>query len=313
MRVASACLVFCIVPAALAQPAVVGLDASRGGDASLQFGSGMTQLRSGLLAAFPSMTFRSIATLTALNPATDDVVFFSSARAGTTAITPLSTQEKQILLAFISAGGGALLFVDNDTFAGAGSDAVNESMLDPFGLDALGTGAPWERSAHVANPGASPVTSGPFGTVTSFSVGWTGWFSALGPYASSLATLVDNNQPCLAVIPCNAIAPGSGPVVLFSDSTMISNGFLTAANLMLVRNAMAYASQTCGPTCDPIDFNGDGLFPDTADIDDFLSVFSGGPCSTGTCGDIDFNNDGLFPDTSDIDSLLSVFSGGPCL
>ncbi|MFO0833013.1 MAG: hypothetical protein U0637_14370 [Phycisphaerales bacterium] len=68
-----------------------------------------------------------------------------------------------------------------------------------------------------------------------------------------------------------------------------------------------------GTGCDAIDFNGDGLFPDTADIDDFLSVFSGGPCSTGMCGDIDFNNDGLFPDTTDIDSLLSVFSGGPCL
>ncbi|MFO0830445.1 MAG: hypothetical protein U0637_01255 [Phycisphaerales bacterium] len=68
-----------------------------------------------------------------------------------------------------------------------------------------------------------------------------------------------------------------------------------------------------GVRCDAIDFNGDGLYPDTADIDDFLSVFSGGPCSTGTCSDIDFNNDGLFPDTADIDSLLSVFSGGPCL
>ncbi len=68
-----------------------------------------------------------------------------------------------------------------------------------------------------------------------------------------------------------------------------------------------------GPTCDSIDFNGDGLFPDTADLDDFLSVFSGGPCGTGACGDIDFNNDGLFPDTADVDSLLSVFSGGACL
>mgnify|MGYP000908403778 CR=1 FL=1 len=70
-----------------------------------------------------------------------------------------------------------------------------------------------------------------------------------------------------------------------------------------------------GPVCDSIDFNNDGLFPDTADIDDFLSVFSGGPCSTAPtpgCNDIDFNNDTLFPDTSDIDSLLSVFSGGPC-
>ncbi len=68
-----------------------------------------------------------------------------------------------------------------------------------------------------------------------------------------------------------------------------------------------------GSACDPIDFNGDGLFPDTQDIADFLDVFGGGACPTGLCGDIDFNNDGLFPDTSDIDSLLSVFSGGACL
>ncbi|MFO0833014.1 MAG: hypothetical protein U0637_14375 [Phycisphaerales bacterium] len=66
--------------------------------------------------------------------------------------------------------------------------------------------------------------------------------------------------------------------------------------------------------CDSIDFNADGLFPDTADIDDFLSVFSGGACSNPPhCGDIDYNNDCLYPDTSDIDSLLSVFSGGPCI
>ncbi len=66
--------------------------------------------------------------------------------------------------------------------------------------------------------------------------------------------------------------------------------------------------------CDSIDFNGDTLFPDTQDIEDFLSVFSGGTCSNDpNCGDIDFNNDGLFPDTLDIDSLLSVFSGGACI
>jgi hypothetical protein len=66
--------------------------------------------------------------------------------------------------------------------------------------------------------------------------------------------------------------------------------------------------------CDSIDFNNDGLFPDTLDIDDYLSVFSGGTCSNDPdCGDIDFNNDGLFPDTADIDALLSVFSGGTCL
>ena len=73
-----------------------------------------------------------------------------------------------------------------------------------------------------------------------------------------------------------------------------------------------------GPTCDLIDFNGDGLFPDTQDISDFLAVFAGGvcdgqaptdpPCNT----DIDFNNDTLFPDTADIETFLRVFGGGGC-
>ncbi len=67
--------------------------------------------------------------------------------------------------------------------------------------------------------------------------------------------------------------------------------------------------------CDSIDFNGDGLFPDTQDIADFIAVFSGAPCPSGPgqCGDIDFNNDGLFPDTQDISTLISVFGGGPCI
>lgn len=64
--------------------------------------------------------------------------------------------------------------------------------------------------------------------------------------------------------------------------------------------------------CDSIDFNNDGVFPDTQDREDFLSVFSGGPCSTENCNDIDFNNDGLFPDTKDIDAFVRVFSGGEC-
>lgn len=68
-----------------------------------------------------------------------------------------------------------------------------------------------------------------------------------------------------------------------------------------------------GSACDSLDFNGDGFFPDTADLVDFLTVMSGGTCSTGpNCGDIDFNNDQLYPDTADIQALLSVFSGGPC-
>jgi hypothetical protein len=70
----------------------------------------------------------------------------------------------------------------------------------------------------------------------------------------------------------------------------------------------------CTIQCDSVDFNNDQIFPDTADLADFLSVFAGGPCSNDpNCNDVDFNNDGILPDTLDIESLLSVFSGGPCL
>jgi hypothetical protein len=64
--------------------------------------------------------------------------------------------------------------------------------------------------------------------------------------------------------------------------------------------------------CDSIDFNGDGLFPDDADLVNFLAVLAGNECSTGTCNDIDFNNDGLFPDDTDLVAFLTVLAGGDC-
>jgi hypothetical protein len=74
----------------------------------------------------------------------------------------------------------------------------------------------------------------------------------------------------------------------------------------------ALASAAGDPCCDSIDFNGDGVAPDSGDLEDFLIVFAGGPCGTGTCGDSDFNNDGVAPDTADIDAFLLVFGGGSC-
>ena len=65
--------------------------------------------------------------------------------------------------------------------------------------------------------------------------------------------------------------------------------------------------------CDSIDFNNDGVSPDSADLADFLAVFGGGACSTGMCNDIDFDNDGVSPDSTDIDTLLRVFGGGSCV
>ncbi|HEX2838271.1 MAG TPA: hypothetical protein VHN77_09120 [Phycisphaerales bacterium] len=112
------------------------------------------------------------------------------------------------------------------------------------------------------------------------------------------------------------VAPGATSVVTVRLPFPPAGGTLPISVVISARadDGSTRGFSTLSPEwlCSP-DYNNDGLFPDTADIDDFLSVFSGGPCSTGACGDIDFNNDGLFPDTQDIDSLLSVFSGGPCL
>jgi len=90
------------------------------------------------------------------------------------------------------------------------------------------------------------------------------------------------------------------------------DGRYVIVKVTLGTNVDAVLLLTVGGGCDSIDFNGDGLFPDNTDLEDFLSVFGGGPCSTGTCGDIDFNNDGLFPDNTDLEAFFSVFGGGPC-
>lgn len=75
---------------------------------------------------------------------------------------------------------------------------------------------------------------------------------------------------------------------------------------------LGLAAGVASAQCDSIDFNRDGLFPDTQDVDDFRSVFAGGASSTGEHNDIDFNNDGIYPDTEDLAALLRVFAGGPC-
>ncbi|MFO0832871.1 MAG: choice-of-anchor X domain-containing protein [Phycisphaerales bacterium] len=111
------------------------------------------------------------------------------------------------------------------------------------------------------------------------------------------------------------LAPGSYYLAVGEFNSTFANGFVvTGGDAAGTFDISLHTNLSCGPTCDTIDFNHDDLFPDTQDIDDFLSVFSGGACTNDpNCGDIDFNNDDLFPDTMDIDALLSVFSGGPCV
>jgi hypothetical protein len=65
--------------------------------------------------------------------------------------------------------------------------------------------------------------------------------------------------------------------------------------------------------CDPIDFNGNGVFPEDQDIIDFLLVLAGGPCSPGNiCNDIDFNNNTVYPEDQDVIDFFTVLAGGQC-
>lgn len=64
------------------------------------------------------------------------------------------------------------------------------------------------------------------------------------------------------------------------------------------------------PSCDLIDFNNDGVFPDDQDVRDFFDVIAGGSC--GTCNDIDFNNNGIFPEDQDVVDFFNALAGGTC-
>jgi trimeric autotransporter adhesin len=69
---------------------------------------------------------------------------------------------------------------------------------------------------------------------------------------------------------------------------------------------------TPGVTCDSVDFNGNGIFPEDADIIDFFDVLAGAACPTGTCNDVDFNNNQIFPEDADIIDFLNTLAGAQC-
>lgn len=290
-----------------AAPSIIGFDASRGGQGSLNAGS-MTGLRTAIQAAYPGIPIDGVSTLSAANMQGHSVAFLGSGTAGQSAITPLSAAEQAALSSFVLAGNGALIFSDNDTFAGAASQPANLSLLAPWGMTSTGTGAPWERFSNVINFNTSPVTDGPFGTVTSHSVGWSGWFNTLGS-ATVLGRLADNAQPSLAVIPRGVLGPGSGAVVLFSDLTWTVDGFLNAAGKKLVLNALAFVA---GPGCVG-DLNSDG-FVDDADFSLFAGAYNvldcAEPAMPAGCP-ADLNHDG-FVDDADFVIFIGAYNELVC-
>ncbi len=217
-----------------------GFDNSRSGDASFSSGSRFSLARAGVLNNFPATSLIGFPTLTASNLMTVDVLVLGVATTTTADVPPLSTNEQAVLREFVKNGGAAVLFTDNDTFAPQAVN-VNASFLSPFGLVTRGTlnGA---VSAPVPAPAQHPITSGPFGSIASFTEFYPGSITNLGTYAHSLAT---NSGGCaLAVIEAGSLAPYSGRVVIFSDISGFWNtdGYFPG-NSNLFMNVMNYARQ----------------------------------------------------------------------
>jgi hypothetical protein len=218
-----------------------GFDNSRSGDASFSSGSRFSLARAGILNNFPATSFTGFAALTISNLLPVDVLVIGVATTTTTDVPPLSTNEQSALLEFVKSGGSAVLFVDNDTYASQAA-TVNASFLSPFGLATHGT-LNGTIIAPVPAPAQHPITSGPFGNISSFTEFYPGSITNLGPYALSLAT---NPGGCaLAVIEAGSIAPYSGRVVIFSDISGFWNtdGYFPA-NSNLFMNVVNYTRQS---------------------------------------------------------------------
>ncbi len=244
LKAVTAAFFLLLLTGILARPAGAGLvfggfDTTRAGTFSLAGGSHQAALRADLLAARPNATFVGSTTITPAFLNGVDVLYLSSPRGTAQTVTPLTVAEQSALMNFVTAGGQAVIAVDNDSFGGAGTDLVTESFLDPFGLDVTGTLVNYQDGT-LTNP-AHPVINGPAGIVSGFRTLYPGWFDVLGPHAEALGTLNANGEVALAVINAGVLSPGSGGVVFASDNAPFTNLFNLLDELdnrVLASNAM---------------------------------------------------------------------------
>jgi hypothetical protein len=209
-------------------------DSTRAGaDANFISGSLTQQARASLNAHFPQV---SLAGISALSPASlagiDALLIFNTSGVLTT--TPLSSSEQTALVNFVKAGKSAFILAD-----GYGP-ATAQTFLSPFSMqltsDAILDTGPTTNFANA-------ITNGPFGLVNSYTTYYGGWFNDLGPFATPLIDLGANGLPSFAAIERNTISPGSGRVILTTDTTAFADpavGGLFPTNQALFLNSIQW-------------------------------------------------------------------------
>ncbi len=216
--------IFAVSGSSSASALVIGtFDSSRTGIANLETGLFSTQARNSMGANFPGLTFSSAPTLTPAFLAGVDLLLIHPLNfPGAT--TPLTAGEQSALFEYVAGGGNALLLLEG----GVTNPAVvvsSQSIAGVFGLTIADDGLAGILNGTPTAPD-HPIFNGLFGTQTFVQLGGAGVYTNLGPYAQSVAIMDALGLPVIAVIEADAIAPGSGRVILTSDSEMFINNSL---------------------------------------------------------------------------------------
>lgn len=209
----------------------VGSAAVTGELQSFALGTAYQSARNVILTSYPGAGFVALPELTSESLTGD--VFVSGLVAQN---QNLSESEQTALFDFVSDGGAALIFAELDTFLSA-----SNSLVSPFGV-VFGEESFANPVTATFTDTTHPISDGPFGSIGSFLEAFVTSVSDLGPNATSIATNLLGDT--LAVIPRGALSAQSGPVVIFSDSSLFSDvsagHFTFADNAMLFGNTIAF-------------------------------------------------------------------------
>ncbi|CAN5609456.1 hypothetical protein BH09MYX1_BH09MYX1_27080 [soil metagenome] len=159
----------------------------------------------------------------------------------------LTTGERAALRAFVDAGHFAIILLDNDGYGGP-SDPFNDSLANPFGIDAIGTVIPdggfTSATPTSGDAGVHPI----FAAVSSMPQYFPGWLGILGDGGAPAPSVIATNEmgPAVDVFEKQGLGSQSGVVVLFSDTGSFTDdvpGGLTPAVQKVLVRALRYAAE----------------------------------------------------------------------
>lgn len=203
----------------------------RGGEYAMVGASSLGEIaRVYIEANIPGTSFVGTQTLSTAFLDTVDMLILNSAT-DYTGSTALTAAEQTNLLNFIKSGKGAIVIADGYHYFDA------DTFGAPFGVTTNNFAG--EITTVVAP--SHPVANGPYGTILSQltdPIGNADGFFSIGPYATPVAT--SSGNVVIAAIAEDAISPGSGRVVLFSDAGIAVGSILPDNGLVL--NAIDYVA-----------------------------------------------------------------------